>query len=599
MRQNTDKKETARAAFQDFIRARYGIELGSVPNDFQRSFYLTQFYIREIHNELRTPISDDEIDAGFTDGAHDVGADFIYRDDGQVHILQSKYKKAGNGVTLEEIQHFQSILRRLRSPEWRKNSRVKELLSDVDWKRDTFSLRFVALGPIENQAKLQEGEPLALPDDVPGLADRVSIEYLSESALTEEIRDARFADNKDVEIVLHSYGGRNRRKNIIEIESGEHRSFILTVGAQQIVNMHKKAKGDALFTWNIRNFIGNTKTNKDIRLTAEKNAPHFFLFNNGISCLARKVTVSEDGAALTTVGLQVINGAQTVKALYKASHEGFKSGEPVVLVRITEVDKNYGVTGSFSSQITRFNNTQNVIKVSDFRSNDQIQIDLQKKFKYGRFGKDVRYYPKRTDNRAPNTTAIRLEEFAKVIYAFLFDPVKFSGSTSFLFDDTENGGYAKVFGNGVDVPEIMPEEEFRLRSAIWWISEAFDAELKEVKKGEISQLERAALERKWFLLYAARLVLQKSFGEEDYKRELLKHYKGEWKFDQDEVGDWFRDLFNIAKQSVVYVYKAAQKQENFVHRNWMRSQRSADDLKDFILDSPTQGLRSLKGAKGK
>ena len=47
---------------------------------------------------------------------------------------------------LDEIQHSQNVLRRLRNPNWKRNSRVKELLSKVDWNKDTFQLKFIALG---------------------------------------------------------------------------------------------------------------------------------------------------------------------------------------------------------------------------------------------------------------------------------------------------------------------------------------------------------------------------------------------------------------------------------------------------------------------
>jgi hypothetical protein len=49
-------------------------------------------------------------------------------------------------------------------------------------------------------------------------------------------------------------------------------------------------------------------------------------------------------------------------------------------------------------------------------------------------------------------------------------------------DESEQGGYAKVFGNGIEVLDVMPEDEFRLRSSIWWIATEFDAALKEFKR---------------------------------------------------------------------------------------------------------------------
>ncbi len=51
----------------------------------------------------------------------------------------------------------------------------------------------------------------------------------------------------------------------------------------------------------------------------------------------------------------------------------FGSHVPFVLVRVTEIAESYGSGGKIREQITRFNNTQNTIKLSDFRSNDPVQ----------------------------------------------------------------------------------------------------------------------------------------------------------------------------------------------------------------------------------
>jgi hypothetical protein len=141
------------------------------------------------------------------------------------------------------------------------------------------------------------------------------------------------------------------------------------------------------------------------------------------------------------------------------------NGAPKVLVRITEIPGGYGSSGVMRESITQFNNTQNVIKVSDFRSNDPVQLSLKDQFgklKYD--GKQVSYQPKRTDRKIRNSEVVRFEEFAKTIFAFLVDPISFAGATSFLFDD-QGGGYRSIFGDGTKIWEKMPEDEFRLRAS--------------------------------------------------------------------------------------------------------------------------------------
>jgi hypothetical protein len=301
--------------------------------------------------------------------------------------------------------------------------------------------------------------------------------------------------------------------------------------------------------------------------------------------------VSEDRIGAS--GLQVINGAQTVKSLFRASlHNTWAAGcQPVVLVRISEVEKGYGEEGRFKDDIIRFNNTQNTIKVSDFRSNDPIQEDVARKFKsFTRYGKQVLYLPKRTDKTTKGAEIIRLEEFSKVVYAFLVDPVSFSHDTSFLFDDSEKGGYHYVFGDGKELWLRMPEEEFKLRSSIWWLSKTFGDRRKQDLESITDSAERAALERKWFLLYVTRILLERLQGNEPYRQFLQKQFKGEWELGQGPTGKWFEQIYDAAKKVVVYIYKEDAKSDKFNHRNWTKSDATTKRLRDCALTVPIFSL---------
>ena len=50
----------------------------------------------------------------------------------------------------------------------------------------------------------------------------------------------------------------------------------------------------SLFTLNIRNYIGDTATNKAIKKTAIDDSKEFFFFNNGISALAESIVADEE-----------------------------------------------------------------------------------------------------------------------------------------------------------------------------------------------------------------------------------------------------------------------------------------------------------------
>jgi len=364
----------------------------------------------------------------------------------------------------------------------------------------------------------------------------------------------------------------------------------MALDARQIIGAYEALGRDSLFSLNIRNFIGNTTTNKNIIKTARETPDRFFLFNNGISCICKELRVHENRIEVS--GLQVINGAQSVKALFNAGRtrpnqtDPWANHVPSVLVRITEIPGGYGQSGKVREQITQFNNTQNVVKISDFRSNDSVQDHLKEQFKGISYrGRHVVYVPKRTDSPPKNAELVRLEEFAKTVYAFLEDPVSFSGATAFLFDDV-NGGYNKIFGDGQSKWEIMPDDEFKLRSAIYWLAKEFSERMRRDRATESDPDVKAALERKWVLMYSARRVLEHYYPNDRWKHELRKAYKGDWELGEDKKGKLFLQIYLDAKAGLVTAYKTSKKYDpDFVHRNWMRSKDTPGKISEILTDT--------------
>ena len=109
----------------------------------------------------------------------------------------------------------------------------------------------------------------------------------------------------------------------------------------------------------------------------------FFFFNNGISALAEGIEAdSKDPRILCCKNLSIVNGAQTVRSLHKTQNDNPVAAKKAqVLVRITETQsKKSSHEQEFLDSVTKYNNTQNAIKISDFRSNDKIQHDIRTKF---------------------------------------------------------------------------------------------------------------------------------------------------------------------------------------------------------------------------
>ena len=575
-----------REIYNSFIKEHFEKDISALPGQ-QKTEGLIRFYIDKIHNPRHQLIDNEAIDDGLVDGSSDLGADFIHKDGNHVLILQSKFHgKSSSGADLNDILNFQDCLNRLSDPKWKGNRKLQEILDLLDFENDEFFLYFLCLGKIEGQAKTQIEQPVEFRSE--GLLERVSFEYWDERKIAEEYRAAvKIGESTDLitgTLFSARSGNGSQRTPIVTIETQHGRSFILITEANQVIEFYKKAK-DNLFSLNIRNYLGDTRNNKGILDTAVKEPDNFFLFNNGISCLAKKVKLEEQSSKVSIEGLQVINGAQSVKALVKAAKK-LEATQPLILVRITEIGQQYGEAGKLREHIIKYNNTQTTIKSADFRSNDPIQNDLQEKFgKLTKNGKKVRYINKRTDpQKHQGVIKIKMEEFAKVIYAFLGDYTEFAHNTNFLFD-TEKRGYKTVFGNGQEIYEKeMPNDQFQLRACIWWIADAFEQQ-KKVDRKNLKEQDNAAwnaLERKWLLLYTARVLLQKKLGENEWESWLCRGYKGDWKFGEERFGKHVENLYAVSKNMVIMRYREDRQRTDFEHREWFKKKSTQEGLSNFI-----------------
>jgi hypothetical protein len=533
--------------------------------------------------------TEEDLSFGIVDGANDLGCDFIYRDDGHVLIIQSKYRNSIAVEDVKDISHFKSILKRFRDTNLVANKLLVDSLDEIDWELDHFELVFVCFSKLAGQARVVADQLPDYPIDLPDLDERCEWKFLDEGDLNVELRSSRslLTGVSDKSYKLYPIGAKGRKgTSVISVEAGGRKSYVMTLPATQLVNAYKYLGQDAIFSLNIRNFIGSTTTNKAIIKTAIEEPDNFYLFNNGISCLATKVSLTEE--AIEVYGFQVINGAQTVKSLVHVAKK-WQSEIPSVLVRITEIAEGYGPGGRIREQITKSNNTQNTIKISDFRSNDPVQDALRDQFGgLVRGGRKVAYLPKRTDRVPPQTEIVRLEEFAKSVYAFLFNPTEFTGSTSFLFDDSTAGGYSKVFGDGTHVWERMPTDEFELRAAAYWIAQDFGAFLREAREAEGDPDARAALERKWFLIFAAAKTLEYYYPGDEFKTQVRKLHRGNWSVastEDNNKNQILRRVFQSARSGVTTAYKTSKiYNKNFEHRKWIRSKDTPNSIRDALVN---------------
>jgi hypothetical protein len=158
------------------------------------------------------------------------------------------------------------------------------------------------------------------------------------------------------------------------------RCMLALIPGQLLADLYE-LHGSRLLQRNVRAFLQNrNKVNRGINATV-KNEPAYFLpYNNGISATARHVetVIDDEGVRRITriVDPQIVNGGQTTASLHHA-HKREKADLSGILVpaKITVVEDDR--LEDLVSKISRYANSQNVIKEADFEANSEFHVKLE------------------------------------------------------------------------------------------------------------------------------------------------------------------------------------------------------------------------------
>jgi hypothetical protein len=586
------KKELFRDHLRDYVFRELKDSFDNLSHK-QRSVWMARFYadrvLRPVFPSL-IPEADEDLNECAIDGSDDCGVDFFVRQGNTVLVLQAKYsgvKKRGKKTTEapETFEYFSNVLTRLHAgPDtFKMNRKLKEAIADIEWEQDAFILHYITLyKPAENDWAIASRGVPPLPA-VQDLSERTTLELHDEEKLNIALRDAMQREHGEVPKIPITFS-RNAEEQpsflCFEDPADQRVTYVGRVNGTQLATLFNTHKS-RLFTLNIRNYIGNTMTNREIRKTAIENPGQFFYRNNGICAVAARISPRENEAVLECENFSIINGAQTVRMLAKAHAQNSKSVHQVeVLLRVVEYKPK--ITESeqrFLDNVIKYNNTQNAIKLSDFRSNDRVQYSLRKHFSDlpSRAGKKFQYKNKRTGERDANYVGVGMEEFIKTIHAFQFGPDDVYGGTQYLFDTAEKGGYGKLFGDGgVEVTS----ERFQELAGIWFLCEY----VRELWKQSREQSEVEALERRWMVYFAVGESLRILYGlaARPIVDELRLLADPRWK---EGIEPRYERLRAVTKahaeaafSAVKKAYDVAKKLEGFTHRNWFRNESSLKEI---------------------
>lgn len=138
--------------------------------------------------------------------------------------------------------------------------------------------------------------------------------------------------------------------------------------------------GADLFSANVRDYLGSRDSdaniNSGIKETATESPENFWVYNNGVTALVNSLTVrrlTSGRQQLKIQGMSIVNGAQTTGAIGSLP----KAPNKQLMVPIRFI---WTTNKARVQDIIRYNNSQNKISASDFRSTDAIQKRLKEEF---------------------------------------------------------------------------------------------------------------------------------------------------------------------------------------------------------------------------
>jgi hypothetical protein len=425
-------------------------------------------------------LADDEIQDAITDDAYNVGKgaspgkdrgiDAVYVDEianpPTVHLLSCKYtsdiQKTESFFKSTEIDKILAFLQQLMSKDLALLSDINDALKAKAKEIWNVIHRTNASFVIHLASNLTEGLTKEEADRLSNALKQYS--NFSWETYTQESLADKLAHRGRVKVdgackAIH--------QNLFEKPGGDVRALVVHVEARQLLRalcddeaLRKNANADisavpglqiceGAFEDNVRIYLRKgSKVNKNIRATVlSKENKRFFYFNNGITitCDRYSYPTGQTAPIIELENIQVVNGGQTVHALFDAYKEDKKSIDPVeILCRVYETKND-----ELSSRIAETTNSQTPVNTRDIRSIDIVQVKLEKEF----HAMGLYYERKRKQHEEqPKEQRVDAERCGQVVLAFMHAmPLEAKNRKGLIFGEK----YEDIFSDATSAHELL------------------------------------------------------------------------------------------------------------------------------------------------
>jgi hypothetical protein len=275
-------------------------------------------------------LSESDVDEIICDGGGDLGLDAIWIDDDQlVHFYQFKNPlEPAKGIPAGEVDKVLSGLRLIlyRQHEKVANLELKERIQEIYQQVPTgYRLHLVSSGEgIQQESRLK----------LDALADELS--GPTEGMFEWDVQPIGVLQEKFYQQSLPAVKQPIKFKGLTApymVQSGTAECYLFHTTGETLAELYGQHK-EGLLQRNIRVDQRETSTNRSIGATCSgADSPNFLHFNNGVTFLCEKAAFDPFQKTLTLEKAQVVNGGQTIRALFKAMEKGSLKKDVLVPTR--------------------------------------------------------------------------------------------------------------------------------------------------------------------------------------------------------------------------------------------------------------------------
>ncbi|WP_438485709.1 AIPR family protein [Streptomyces sp. S186] len=401
-----------------------------------------------------TGISAEDAAKTVVDGFHDNGIDALAVDDvnQRVVLVQSKWDVSGDAGLSQadalKIRNGCSDLFNMRFDRFSAalQARQEEISSALSDPHMAFTLVVATTGrstlPAEAQtvfddflAEVNENDPV------------VSLEILGLREFHSMVVEGTAGPKIEITVPIEQWG-------TVDLP---YQAYYGLVQASEIASWFE-THGDRLFAQNLRKSLGSTDVNEGVTNTLLNQGHHFWYFNNGITALCESIKKTPRGGSthaygdFSIEGVSVVNGAQTVASIHRASRKDETALENArVWVRFISLE---GCPPDFAVDVTRATNTQNSVESRDFVALDRQQERLRRDML---LSLRKQYSVKRGENAPAEADGCTVEDAVVALACAHNSPyysVLAKSSVGRLSENTERAPYINLFNSGTTAHRV-------------------------------------------------------------------------------------------------------------------------------------------------